>query len=290
MDAAAVSSGCDVRLQGDGVTLAATRWGSADAPTVLLLPGGGQTRGSWTTTAERLAAEGWGPASVDLRGHGDSDWCPDGDYSGAAIARDLRCVLQQVGDAVVVGASIGGIAGLFAAADDRAVRALVLVDVATRHDPAGVDRIRRFMTAHPDGFESPDEAADALASYEPRRRRPRSERLTRNLRLRPDGRWVWHWDPTFMWPGWRAGNTDDTRPVTDREALRRAAARVTVPTLLVRGRRSDLVTPEAARELLELVPHAEHVDVAGAGHMVVGDDNDRFGDALVAFLERLRRA
>jgi pimeloyl-ACP methyl ester carboxylesterase len=60
-----------------------------------------------------------------------------------------------------------------------------------------------------------------------------------------------------------------------------------VPTLLVRGRMSDIVSEEGVRELQELVPHAEVVDVADAGHMVAGDRNDAFNDAVIEFVERV---
>ena len=63
---------------------------------------------------------------------------------------------------------------------------------------------------------------------------------------------------------------------------------ITVPTLLVRGRMSDIVSEQGARELQELIPHAQVVDVAGAGHMVAGDKNDLFNDAIVTFLDYVR--
>ena len=61
-----------------------------------------------------------------------------------------------------------------------------------------------------------------------------------------------------------------------------------VPTLLVRGRQSDVLTEEGVRDFLQLVPHADYADIAGADHMVSGDRNDAFNDAVFAFLERHR--
>jgi len=61
-----------------------------------------------------------------------------------------------------------------------------------------------------------------------------------------------------------------------------------VPTLLVRGRQSDLLSEEGARKFVELVPHATLADVGGAGHMVAGDRNDAFNDAVTGFLAALR--
>jgi pimeloyl-ACP methyl ester carboxylesterase len=63
-----------------------------------------------------------------------------------------------------------------------------------------------------------------------------------------------------------------------------------LPVLLVRGARSELVTDAHVEEFLSLVPQAEYADVKGAGHMVAGDRNDAFADAVVSFLEKLKAA
>jgi pimeloyl-ACP methyl ester carboxylesterase len=139
-----------------------------------------------------------------------------------------------------------------------------------------------------DGFGSLEEVADAIAVYNPHRPRPSDlSGLRKNLRQRPDGRWAWHWDPRFI--SGRFGSQDETRSsLVDPERLRVAAKKLTIPVLLVRGRMSDLLSEEGAQELLELVPHARLADVAGAGHMVAGDRNDLFNDAVVSFLEEVR--
>jgi non-heme chloroperoxidase len=98
---------------------------------------------------------------------------------------------------------------------------------------------------------------------------------------------VWHWDPRFLEQP--TGGLDETRvTLLPPERLEAAARSVRVPTLLVRGRMSDVLSEEGAREFLELVPHAEYVDVAGAGHMVAGDRNDSFNEAITRFLERVK--
>jgi pimeloyl-ACP methyl ester carboxylesterase len=72
------------------------------------------------------------------------------------------------------------------------------------------------------------------------------------------------------------------------ERLSDAARRITVPTLLVRGGASDLLTQEGVDHLLSLIPHARAVDVGGAGHMVAGDRNDHFNAAIIEFLDEVR--
>jgi pimeloyl-ACP methyl ester carboxylesterase len=272
-------------LQGDGVRLAADRW-DPPAPgrfgTVLLLHGGGQTRHSWRHTGQRLAAGGWAALSIDARGHGDSDWHPGGDYSTDALVADLRAVVAALGERpVLVGASMGGMTALIAqGADPGLARALVLVDVAPSISPAGTAEITAFMRSGAGGFSSLDEAAQAVAAYNPNRPKPpRPEGLRKNLRHR-DGRWYWHWDPRLL----DSRRSDAQAVAENARRAREAARRLRIPTMLVRGQQSRVLSPAGARELISLVPAARYVDVAGAGHMVAGDDNDVFGEHLLGFL------
>ncbi len=263
-----------------GLTLRGDVVGDPRATPVLLLHGGGQTRHSWSDTAHTLADDGWQVVSVDQRGHGESDWSPDRNYHFRDYADDvLQIVSQLARPPVLVGASLGGLAALLAEGltPDAFSIGLVLVDVAPRMEPDGVARILAFMQAHPDGFASLDECAEAVAAYNPNRKRPPSSQgLAKNLRHGDDGRWRWHWDPGFL-------GIDRDEPERD-VGIDEAARAIDVPTLLVRGRQSDLLSEEGAREFLGLVPHAEFVDVSGAGHMVAGDNNDVFTEAVRTFL------
>jgi pimeloyl-ACP methyl ester carboxylesterase len=298
-----------IKLAGrDGIQLAADVLGPQDGPPVVLLHGGGQTRHAWGTTLQSVADRGWRGYSVDLRGHGDSDWDPDGDYTLDAFADDVAAIANGLpSQPVLIGASLGGIASLTAIgeapADHPVGRALVLVDVAPRSEQAGVQRIGAFMIQNIDGFDSLEQVADAIASYNPHRTRPTNlEGLKKNVRQRDDGRWYWHWDPRFVGASFKDAGVDggsieeelaardETRSVLQPNRLHAAAEHTKVPVLLVRGRMSDLLSEEGARELLEIVPHAQYADVAGAGHMVAGDRNDLFNDAVVSFLEEVRNS
>jgi len=278
----------------NGITLTADDWGTLDDPPVLLLHGGGQTRHAWRATAPTLASGGWRVVALDLRGHGDSDW-PDADgYEIDHFASDLLSVIDQLGRApVLVGASVGGIMGLAAQlrADHQLYAAVALVDIAPRMEPEGVERVVGFMLEYPDGFATLDDAADAVAAYLPHRRRPtNTDGLRRSLIEGDDGRWRWRWDPRFLTsqPEFQSGDPRAIHRRTDdmRDALTKAARRLTVPTLLIRGAMSDVVSPESVEHFLDAVPHATYVDVAEASHMVAGDRNDIFTAALVEFLRR----
>lgn len=276
----------------DGVELAADEF-AADQPrgVALLTHGGGQTRHSWKTAARTLSERGWTAITLDSRGHGDSGWAPDGNYSMDVLVADLAAVTATLGQPpVLIGASMGGVTSLVAAGEGHLrAQGLILVDVAPRIEPVGAARVKDFMQANPDGFATLEDVADAVSAYNPHRRRSASlEGLKRNVRLQEDGRWHWHWDPAFMQRGDGAG-ADETRGLLSYRRLQDAARALTIPTLLVRGQQSDVVSPEGAAELLDLVPGSRFVDVQGTGHMVAGDDNDVFTREVLGFLDALPR-
>ena len=273
-----------------GITLVGDEWNrgapaaGAGQPTILMLHGGGQNRFSWKNTGQILADEGYHVVALDSRGHGDSDRAPGADYAVETLAADVLHVLDAIGrHVVVIGASMGGLTGILVAdsAGPERVTGLVLVDVVPRYEKTGSARIRDFMFSGMHGFGSLDEAADAVAAYLPHRTRPRSpEGLRKNLRLR-DGRWYWHWDPAFMTaPG------DD--PELRTEIFEQAAVNLEIPILLIRGKLSDVVSPEGVRHFLDTVPRAEFTELSNAGHTAAGDDNDAFSDVVVEFVRRLQ--
>jgi pimeloyl-ACP methyl ester carboxylesterase len=269
----------------DSVEIAGDEYPAGDPRgTAILLHGGGQTRHSWKGTARSIASAGWTAVAVDARGHGDSQWPASADYSIDALADDLRQIAQHYPDPVLIGASMGGMTALVAVGEGRVrARGLIIVDVAPKIEAQGVARIREFMRANLDGFASLADVAAAISAYNPHRARPATEAgLRRNVRLHEDGRWYWHWDPAFM-----RISDDEPRRLQDPERLRAAARNVQVPTLLVRGAQSDVLSEEGVRDFQALVPHARFTDVGEAGHMVAGDDNDAFAQAAVDFLNSL---
>lgn len=279
-----------IELRGrDGNRIVGDAFGDPSDPPVLLAHGGGQTRHSWHTTTAHLGAAGWYAVSIDLRGHGDSEWAADGDYSISSFGGDIISVSEQLGRPALIGASLGGTSSLFAMGatrSDPCGRALVMVDVAPNIEAAGAHRIMSFMREHmEDGFASLEEVADAVHAYNPHRPRPSDlSGLRKNVRQRENGRWYWHWDPRFV----TISPTDNEARIHRSNVLEDAARALTVPTLLVRGRQSDLLSEEGAQQFLALVPHARYADVGGAGHMVAGDRNDSFNDSVVSFLAEVK--
>ncbi len=281
-------------LPGAGLRLAADRWGPRTDDVVVFLHGAGQSRRAWDDAARALAPLGWHAITVDHRGHGDSEWPTEADYDWDRFADDVVAIVEHLGTPpVLVGASLGGMSALLAQArtDEQLFRALVLVDVTPRMELRGVQRIVGFMTAHPDGFESLGTASAIIAEYTGRPRPPTPDGLRQVLAEGPDGRWRWRWDVRFL--EGRAemiidGDIEALREAHVRERLHEGAGRIRVPALVVRGADSDLVSAAGVREFVDAVPGAQYVDVAHAGHMVAGDQNDTFSAAVLTFLAGLR--
>jgi non-heme chloroperoxidase len=199
------------------------------------------------------------------------------------MIKDLSCVVEALGGKrpILVGASMGGGVSLIAIGESHlAASALVLVDMAPRMEPEGRRRIQEFMAQKPEGFDSLQEVADAIANYQPHRPRPRTlDGLAKNVRLGADGKYHWHWDPAR-----RRRQGDQT---AYRERLHACAHHLHVPTLLVRGGLSDVLSEAGVRSFLAQCPHAEYVNVANAAHMVAGDRNDIFAESVIGFLKRV---
>ena len=267
-----------------GVELVADVGGDPRAPTIILLHGGGQTRHSWGGAMRQLVLRGYHVINLDARGHGDSQWAADGDYSLEVLAKDLECVIETLKSRpALVGASMGGATALLVAGAhaNPVAAALVLVDIVPRIDTGGAAKIRSFMSSGGKGFGTLQEASDAVAAYNPHRPRPKSNAgLMKNLRLRIDGRLYWHWDPRVL------QQVRHAEPPLFADRLNSAAEQVRIPTLLGRGLESDIVTEAAVTDFRAHLPQLEVFDVSGAGHMVAGDKNDAFNQGVFEFMQR----
>lgn len=266
------------------LSLAVETRNATGSPSLLFSHGFGQTRGAWNGAAKALAEQGCRCVSFDSRGHGESDRIADGNYRLEQFVDDLvRVARAQPTPPVLIGASMGGLMGMLVAGEmhPSPFSALVLVDITPRWEAAGVERILAFMQANPDGFADYDEAAEKIAGYLPQRReRKTEEQLRPLLRKGTDGRLRWHWDPALL-----AGVVNESERYQPR--LLAAASRIDVPVLLLSGARSDVVSSDTVREFLQRVPHATHVELAHATHMVAGDANDAFTREVIRFVQAL---
>jgi len=257
-------------------------FGDPSAPPILFFHGGGQSRSAWRGSARIVGAAGYYGVTIDLRGHGESDWAADGDYLLDAFGRDVEQLLYQYERPVtLVGASRGGQASLVGGSRHRdRVRLVMLADVAPLMRDDGVDGIRAFFAEGAAGFDSLDQAADSLARHLEQPRMKDASRLARSMRQDAAGRCHWRWDPA-------TGNVEFLHPPSEGEAILAAAARITSPIVLVRAELSHLLTDEGVDRFYELTPQLQVVTAMGVGHMFTADRNDGFAADLLDWLAKV---
>lgn len=257
-------------------------WGDHDAPPVLMLHGMAQSAHTWDFSALALG-DRYRLLALDQRGHGDSDWAPDGDYSLDAHLGDIGAFVEAMGlrDLVMVGLSMGGRnAFSFAALRPEIVKALVIVDIAPVSGRSGASAIRNFIE-RVDELDTFEEFVDRVKGYNPRRSREQIRgSLAHSLKRLPSGRWTWKYDKALRSP---------SRPMPGPGFAERQwgyLERVECPTLVVRGAYSKVLTQEVAEETVRRLRHGELVVVDDAGHLVPGDNPPGFIAVLEEFLDR----
>ncbi len=271
-----------------GFFIAGDVFGDIKNTPVLLLHGGGQTRHSWGMTAQLLADAGYYAIALDARGHGDSDWSKTVDYSFEAMVSDIQAVIKTLSSPpIIVGASMGGLVAMLLAGERKVekLKAIILVDIAPKPEQKGIERIFAFMSANmKDGFENINEAAEAVTKYLPHREKSNdNSRLEKNLRFR-NGRYYWHWDPAMLGL-WQS--ITPNQAIANENRMLEAAKSIKTPTLIIRGGFSDVVSEKVMTEFTDAVPNVKSVTVSGAGHMVAGDSNHAFSNAVIDFINAL---
>ena len=271
----------DRQVRANGLLFHYLDWGNRGADTVLFLHGALQQGHSWDFVSLSLCAD-YHVLALDARGHGDSEWAPDGDYSLEAHQRDLDGLVDALGldRFILVGHSMGGrSAYVFASRHPDTLKALTVVDTGPEMGRTGESRIRAFREL-PDELDSYEEFADRVQSYTGRPRDQVTGALKYSIRKRSDGKWTWKYDKVLRAPGFRPGGWD-------RDRLWECVSQVCCPTLLVRGGDSDFFLPEVMDRMLQLIPGSTGAVVPGAGHLVAGDKPAAFVVALRTLLDRV---
>jgi len=285
-------------MPGNGLEAFSGRWTGAEdnslvwqafagtaALTVIFAHGGGQSRHSWTRAARCVSAAGFASLVYDQRGHGDSDWSEDGHYTLDVFRDDLLRVLEQWGrPAVVVGASLGGLVAMMAAAEAPSLlRGVVAIDTAPQLDTVEIHRIVELLAGDAaGGFASPAAAAAHMNRFSPARA-VTAEAMATSLRLGADGRYHWPWDIQVV-TGERS-----SLAIKHEARLHVLAAQVQVPYLLVRAGNSKLVSDAAVERLRSCIPQLEVAWLPDADHLVGGVEGERAMQSVLPFLDRCQR-
>jgi pimeloyl-ACP methyl ester carboxylesterase len=257
----------------EGVEIAYREWGTADAPALVLLHGGGLSSAEWTDAAPRFA-DTHRVIAPDARGCGDSDDDPQQRYGVLDIVADVEALRAQLGIArfALLGHSFGAVAAcVYAATYPAVVGALVMVDggpadhvrPASLHDP-------------PLLFETREAAAEALARSLPRGYP--SWYLDSRFVTLPDQTLTWHSDMAGRVAWSKAGG----EPLI--KGLWPYVEKLQARTLVLRGADSPLFPLDNAVKMTRVNPHVRLVDVPHAGHFVHIDQPEVFVAVVDAFL------
>jgi len=269
----------DGRVSARGLSFHYVEWGIATHPPLLCLHGITQTAHSWDEVAAALSAD-YRVVCLDQRGHGDSDWAPDGDYTRQTQAADLDAITDALGvrQFLLAGMSMGGINSItFTARHPDKVRALIIVDVSPEIEVKGVENIRSFIQA-PDELDSFEAFVERAHQFNPRRSLDNiRSRLSHNLKQLPSGKWTWKYDKALR-AGERSFQASALHNLWD------DVRTIRCPTLIIKGGESDILSTEGATKLQQAIPGSQLAVVPGAGHSVMGDNPAAFVAAARDFL------
>jgi len=271
------------RAQSGDVSLFFRRFGSPGTTPVLILHGLSFFSYDWIEAASALATDRE-VVAMDMRGFGDSDFSPGGDYSLAAFARDTMALADYLGwrQLVLLGHSMGGRNAAFCTAENPGrVKALVLVDYSPENAPAGSKRVRTQVAGTPDTFESVD-AAMLYFKNDPdeQAKRARYEAYLRKV----EGGYAIKRDPHFREQFRRALETGQ-HPKLGVD-MWQTLGRLQCPTLVIRGTRSDMFAAETVAKVRDANPRIQLVEV-DSGHNIAVENREGFLSAVRPFLQQV---
>ncbi|MGH8013996.1 MAG: alpha/beta fold hydrolase [Candidatus Binataceae bacterium] len=258
-------------------------WGNRERQSLLFLHGGGLNAHTWDLVCLMLRDD-YHCLALDQRGHGDSEWEPTADYRFDSQVRDIEGFVSELSLSrpLIIGHSMGGFAAMgYAVKHAKSMAGLVLVDVAPELNLEGAVRIREFINQDRE-LESVEAFIERALKFNPRRNRELLRRsLLYNLRQLPNGKWTWKHDPN------RIGTNFEHDRVERAKLISNATARITCPTLVMRGEHSNVLTDESARAFAESLPAGSWVRIADAGHTIQGDNPRALLSALRPFLQKI---
>lgn len=270
----------DRSVKANGLNFHYLEWGDPAHPTVLMLHGASQQGHSWDFISLALSPD-YHVLALDQRGHGDSDWAPDGDYSIDAMQGDLDGVVEalELTDFNLIGHSMGGRNGfVWASRHPGTLRSLVIVDTGPDTTRGGRDRIQQFRQL-PDNLDTLEEFADRVQEYTGRSREQVLGALKYSIRQGQDGKWTWKYDKVMR----ESRRSEISWPP---ERLWDCVKLIDCPTLVTRGERSDIFAAETMEKMCEVIADCIGVTIANASHLVQGDNPVGFLAAAQAHLSR----
>ena len=248
----------------NGLRLRYLDWGNAAAPPLVCVHGYTSSADAFNGFARRFR-DRFHIVALDVRGHGESAWSPDGAYTYRDQAADLAAFTDRLGldRFVLLGTSMGGIIAMtYAMEHGQRLRALVLNDIGPDAEQ-GSQRITQMVGGRPDAFATLDDAMAYRRQVSPivaaRDAADQRELALGLLRQRPDSTWGWKMDPAYI-----TQRVERGAPV--RPNLWPTLARLACPALVVWGTDSDVLSEAQARRMVETLPNGELLAIPGVGH------------------------
>lgn len=277
----------EIWFENDGLKLRAVQWGKTNAPAIIMLHGLRSYGHTWEPVAQPLLPR-WQVLALDQRGRGASDWDVHRKYFTEAYVSDIEALVARasLGKFVLLGHSMGGATSIvYAARHPDKVAALVVEDngPGASGDTKGAERIKQELQSTPKSFATWAEAAAFWRKIRPGvSEEALASRVTYSLKQAADGRVTWRYDAEGIAEA-RLAPEAYTELWPHVEAL-------AMPTLLLRGARSDFLKPETASQMCRRNPRITWVDVPDASHYVHDDNLAGFNTALQSFLARVATA
>ena len=251
----------------------------ANAHDLVLLHGYTGHCRSWNAFAEVMSNQ-YRVLALDQRGHGETSWAPADRYGTLEMVADLEAFVSalQLETFALLGLSMGGLVAIaFAGKQPAQLERLVIVDIAPEIASAGIRNIQQSV-ARSDVFDSPEDAF----------RRARDDngvppehhhynRVRASLMRTDQGKWTYRYDRALRDP-------KNQRLRLGVEEGWHSVASFNVPTLLIRGENSHLLSREVAEKFVSIANDCRLVEVPGSGHPVPLDKPDGFLDAVRTFL------
>ena len=272
----------DRTVRANGMNFHYLEWGDPANPTLVMLHGVSQQAHSWDFVSLALSPD-YHVIALDQRGHGDTDWAADADYSIEAMQADIDGVIDalNLNDFNLMGHSMGGRNSfIWASRHPETLRSLTIVDTGPETQRRGQDRIREFREL-PNNLDSFQEFAERIKEYTGRTEEQVLGALKYSIREMPDGKWAWKWDPETRNRG-RAGSD----PVWPTERLWECVKAVDCPSLVLRGSRSDIFAEETLAKMGQVMTDCTTETIKDAGHLVQGDNPADFIVAAQGLLSR----
>ena len=262
--------------------LAYQEWGPDDGPVIVALHGFGVSGHMFDEFGQRAAGR-YRLLALDQRGHGDSEWAPDGDYTRESFVADVEVVRERLGleRFILMGHSMGGLNAVeYTFQHPERVSALILVDVGPEAAREGVDNIMRF-TRGPDELDFDEFVHNAMRFNTRRTEENIRERMRHRLKPLENGKWTWKFDKRFR----EGEGAVRSGSELSSDELRCRFRELAPPVLLVRGQQSDILSQEVAERTVAEMVAARLAVVPEAGHSVPGDNPDGFTSAVTEFLD-----